>query len=89
MIYSQICVNFKITRKNGDERAKGEKTKRKGKVGTHQHSPKFAQARSSQRISPRRDHYNDVGFVFMQLAQASLIMPKREVVRISGLKQRG
>jgi len=33
MIYSQICVNFRILRENGDKRTKGELTRLKEKVG--------------------------------------------------------
>jgi len=33
-IYSQICVDFRILRKNDDEKTKVEKTRWKGKVGT-------------------------------------------------------
>jgi len=76
MIYSQICVNFKILGKNGDERATGEYTKLKRESWNAQtltqadpNSPKIeAPEDLSQRISPNRDHSNDVGPFFVQLA---------------------
>jgi len=52
---------------------------KKEKLERSKHSPKLVQARSSQRILPKRDHSRDVGFVFVQLAQASPITPKQEV----------
>jgi len=45
-IYSQIYINFKILGENGDESAKGEYTRWKGKVGTRSSEPNLTQARS-------------------------------------------
>jgi len=51
-IYSQICVNFKIPGKDGDERAKEEYTKiKKGKLehsNTRPSSPKLVASRGSR-----------------------------------------
>jgi len=44
MIYSQICVYFKILGRNGDERAKGEYTELKRESWN---APTFTQARPS------------------------------------------
>jgi len=50
-IYSQFCVNFMILGGNEDERAKGELTRWKDKVGTletYPHSPKQDHSRGTR-----------------------------------------
>jgi len=47
-IYSQICVNFKILREDGDERVKGEWTRWKGKVRTLKTRSKLTQTHRSK-----------------------------------------
>jgi len=48
MIYSQICVNFRILEGNGDESVRGEWTTGKGKVGTLETRSKLTQTISLQ-----------------------------------------
>jgi len=88
-IYSQICVNFKILGKNGNEMAKEEYTKLKGEswnalalTQARPNSPKPKAPRDHVQvspISPRRDNFCDIGPLFVQLAHASPITPRREV----------
>jgi len=74
MVYSQNCVNFKILWENGDEMAKGEWTRWKGKVGTLETRSKLAQTHpnkiTSEEItqdSPKRVHSSEVGFFIVKL----------------------